>query len=118
MELKAKETQLSKPSSDRSKQDQIKIQLAKMAIRRQAKMGETEYAVYAYELLHYDLEDITEALDMIGLTARGEGESALPDVGTILEAIRGVVRARMEPTPTGIEKWAAYVRRVKAERGE
>lgn len=118
MELKARETQLSKPSSDRSKLEQVKIQLAKMAIRRQARMGETEYAIYAYKLLSYELDVITEALDIIGLRARGEGESALPDVGSILDIVRGVVRSRRPYVPTGTDEWRAYLRKVKAERGE
>lgn len=118
METKAREMQLTTRSSGPSKQEEIKILLAKLAIRRQAKVGELEFMVFSEDLMPYETRDIQLALESLSSRPRDEGETAFPDTAKILEAVRGVIRSRKPPKPSGVEKWDDYLKRVKAERGE
>lgn len=95
MELtRARANQLSTPSSGPSKQEEIKVMLAKLAIRRQAKIAELEFMVFSEDLMLYDLKDIQSAMELLSSRPRGEGETAFPEVATIIAEIRGSVRGR------------------------
>jgi hypothetical protein len=51
-------------------------------------------ALYASDLEKYSPLDIEKALMLIASVPRREGETAFPGVATILEAVRGVIRAK------------------------
>lgn len=75
-----------------SKKSKIVMLLAQLGIRRQAKLDKEDYQVYANDLVHYELEDIEAGL--VALPPKRDGQTAFPDVDTVLESIRGVIRGR------------------------
>lgn len=117
---KVNRTQLSTRSSGLSRQEEIKILLAKFAVRRQAQIGEAEYDIYSASLLSYSLTDIEMALNLLSSKPRAEGQTAFPEEIVILEAVRGIARTRRaaEEEATKAKEWEAYKARVEAERQE
>jgi hypothetical protein len=95
MELsKVRANQLSRPSEQTSKEDAIEILLATLAVARQAKIGKPEYDLYTPILMPYELKHISQAIKALSLRVRAEGETAFPAVASILEEVRGIVRAQ------------------------
>jgi hypothetical protein len=45
--------------------------------------------LYSSELAQFELEDIAAGVKSLSLTRRQEGETALPDLATIVEAVKG-----------------------------
>lgn len=114
--LRANQTQLSTHSSGPSKQAKIKILLAKLAVRRQAQIGEAEYGIYSEDLDIYSLPDIEAALELIANKSRREGETAFPDVETIREAVRAVIRSsRPSADEESATRWLQYLENCKSE---
>jgi len=56
------------------------------------------------------MADLQEAFRLMSLKPRAEGQTAFPDLGTILEAVRGVTRAR------GDRRAIEELNRVKAHK--
>ncbi len=94
--------QPSKPSPS-SKPEIVKL-LTKFAERRQAQVNPSTLLTFADDLSSYQLSDIEKALLQLASVPRREGETAFPEVATIFEAVRGVIRERRA------------VERVEAER--
>lgn len=116
METKVREIQQQRRSGGPSKQEEIKVLLAKMAIRRQAKVGEMEFAVFSEDLMGYETEVIAEALNQLCSKPRAEGETAFPELATILDAVRGVIRARRPSVEQAAQqKWDEYVAKCLQE---
>jgi hypothetical protein len=117
------EMELSKASPDKaltqrselSKKSKIVILLTALGIRRQAKLDVEDYLLYASDLESYEMADLENAVGELAKKPRAEGQTAFPDIATILEAVRGAIRARKPPVPTSAEKWAAYVKACIAE---
>lgn len=103
-----------------SKAAAIKIALGKMAIRRQAQIGEAEFAVYSEDLMSYELDDIAGVLDELGKSVREEGETAFPSIGTILKKVRRIVAMRKQDEQRRKEKdeQESWRRVWEAERAE
>lgn len=82
-------TQLSRPSSSfaSGKLQQIVQMLAKLGIRRQAKLEMADYLVLAEDLERFELQDIRCGLDDIGVKPRREGETAFPGSGVLRQAV-------------------------------
>lgn len=57
-------------------------------------MNQETLAIYAQDLSSYDIGAITEALELIGKESPQDFKQIWPAVGTIQEAIRGVIRLR------------------------
>jgi hypothetical protein len=103
-------TQLSRPSSlsGSEKQERIVQLLAKLGVRRQAKLDMADYLVLADDLVKYDLEDIAKGLDDIAKYPRREGETAFPEFARLRQAI-GERRLTRE---------AEEIRKMEAELAE
>jgi hypothetical protein len=103
-------TQLSRPSrsSASEKLERIVQLLAKLGVRRQAKLDMADYLVLADDLVKYDLEDIAKGLDDIAKYPRREGETAFPEFARLRQAI-GERRLTRE---------AEEIRKMEAELAE
>lgn len=77
-----------------SKRSKIVALLTAFGIRRQAKLDTADYKLFSADLEHLEMTDLEDALRVLSLKPRAEGQTAFPDLGTILEAVRGVSRAR------------------------
>jgi hypothetical protein len=86
-------TQLA-PLSELSKLSKIVMLLGTLAIRRQAKITDQDYQVFASDLEHFDLIDIESATVAIAKRTRAEGETAFPEVQAIVEAAQAASRNR------------------------
>lgn len=66
------------------------------------------------DLSPYSLPDIDAACKTLGQQKRSEGETAFPDLATILDAVRGAVRAsRPSAENESQRKWDAQVEHFK-----
>lgn len=100
------------PSSNHLKA--IIVLLVKLAERRQAAVNSSTLVTFADDLGSYELADIDAACSELGTRRRAEGETAFPDLPTILEAVRGVIRARKpSPEQEAIERENARVQHFK-----
>lgn len=63
-------------------------QVAYLAEARQAAINEQTYAVYTAGLSQYDCQDIAPAIVRLSLSKRSPWEGPLPDLGTVVEAVR------------------------------
>jgi len=102
------ETRQTKPSSGQtailrrsndSRSDEVLIsaELIRLAEARQASSGlsEASLEIYSQELSsRFRLDDIRAGLHVLALTRREDGDTAFPDVGTVLAAVREAVRER------------------------
>ena len=70
-----------------SKCSRIVLLLSAFGVRRQAKLEDQDYLVYASDLERFELTDIEEVLRKIALRPREEFEPAFPDIGTLIRAI-------------------------------
>lgn len=72
--------------------------LAKLGVRRHAKLDEADYSVLADDLAKYELGDIGGGLDDIAKYPRREGETAFPELPRLKRAIveRKLVREAAE----------------------
>jgi hypothetical protein len=106
----------SMPQQELSKHSKIVRLLSVFGIRRQAKLDTEDYLVFATDLESCDLTVIETALNLLSSKPRAEGQTAFPDVATILEAVRGVIRAR-RPTveQEAADRWLRYIAAAKAE---
>lgn len=80
-------TQLAKQSESSTRETQIVVELTKLGIRRQAKLGTADYLVLAADLASFDDVDIVAGLDWLGRN-RGEFETAFPALDVMEKAIR------------------------------
>jgi hypothetical protein len=87
-------SQCSRTSSER---EIIATNLTYMAISRRGQLDQVDLKLYCDRLqsLPVPIEEICAALKDIAETPRGEGETAIPDVGTILDAVREAGRFRV-----------------------
>jgi hypothetical protein len=92
-----------------SHESDIRKLLTMLAERRQAQVSPGTLLTFSMDLATYSLRDIDQALRQIGMMPRREGETAFPDIATIMEAVRGVVRANRVQEPTSGERWATHV---------
>ena len=86
-------TQLAQPN-ELSKLSKIVMLLGTLAIRRQAKLTDQDYQVFASDLEHFDLIDLETAMLGIAKKPRGEGETAFPEIQAIVEAAQKASRDR------------------------
>lgn len=69
------------------KQKRIMALLAKLGVRRQAKLDTPDYLVLAEELVKFDERDIAAGLDDVAKYPRREGETAFPELPRLKQAI-------------------------------
>jgi hypothetical protein len=69
--------------------------LAKLGIRRQARLDVSDYLVLAEDLMRFEMEDIRMGLDDLGNQSRRDGQTAFPDWPTLKQAVaeRKLLRA-------------------------
>lgn len=82
-------------------------------MRRQAKLDKEDYLIFAGDLEKYELADIEAGIN--ALPPKRDGQTAFPDVDTILEAVRGVIRARKAVEDDPGRKWSKYVEQCQSE---
>lgn len=85
-----------RPSPSLSKQSEIVKLLTKFSLRRQAAVNPETLALFASDLMHVELADLESALTELSNRPRRDGETAFPDLATVLETVRGVRRIRGE----------------------
>jgi hypothetical protein len=61
--------------------------LAKLGIRRQAKLDTADYLVLAEDLVKFELDDIAGGLDDLAKYARRQGETSFPELAILKAAI-------------------------------
>jgi hypothetical protein len=81
--------QLSKQSQPSPAEKQVAITrfLAKLGVRRQAKLAQDDYLVLAEDLSKFDLDDVEGGLDDIAKYPRREGETAFPELARLKQAV-------------------------------
>lgn len=87
--------QLAKQSESLAREQQIVMELTKLGIRRQAKLGTADYLVLAADLACFEDADILAGLDWLGHN-RGEFETAFPALDVMEGAIRKAKAKRRE----------------------
>lgn len=94
--------------------------LAKLGIRRQAKLDAADYLVLAEDLEKFDLRDIGGGLADIAKIPRREGETAFPEIGRMKQAIveRKLDREADEIRQMECEQWEALKEQCERERLE
>jgi hypothetical protein len=106
-------------SQSLSKQKEILTLLTKCSLRRGAAVNPETLAIYAQDLSFYELSDIAEALEDLGLQPPQDFKQLWPAIGTILEVIRGQIRAsRPSKDQRAQVQWKEHVARCKAEGSE
>lgn len=79
-------------------------------------MDKEDYLLYASDLESYEIGNLETAFQNLAMKPRAEGETAFPDIGTILEAVRAVIRSsRPSPEEESTAKWMKYLEDAKAE---
>ena len=78
-----------------SKMREIKRGLTNMAIYRQAAHDSAAIELYAQRLIHFELEDVLNALKTIEDLPRDEGKTAFPEIGIVLDTVRAQVQRRL-----------------------
>jgi hypothetical protein len=98
------------------KQNEILALLTKCSLRRGAATNPETLAIYAQDLSSYDIDDVAAVLDDMGKEAPQDYKQLWPAIGTMLEAIRGRIRAR-RPTveQEAADRWLRYIAAAKAE---
>jgi len=84
------------PPSTVEKLKVITAHLAKLGVRRQAKLAEADYLVLADDLMTFDLLDVISGLDALGRMPRREGETAFPGAAALQEGCRVTRNARRD----------------------
>lgn len=74
-------------SSASAKLELIVTLLAKLGIRRQAKLDTADYLVLAEDLLKFELHDIAGGLDDLAKYPRRQGETSFPELATLKAVI-------------------------------
>lgn len=105
-----------KDSQSSHNEDEILKLLTKFSYRRGAALNLPMLLTYVDDLSSYSAENVGCGLDAIASVPRGEHEPVIPDTATILEAVRGAIRAQRPPETTSADRWAAYVEAYKEER--
>lgn len=83
----ARPNALSKQQTQQFKQWVVAL-LGKMALERQAEAAKEVLMLYAARLVNFEQQDIWEAVEKITLTRREPGETAFPDVATVIDAVK------------------------------
>lgn len=89
------------PLSPAEKQAAITKLLAKLGVRRQAKLDLEDYLVLSEDLVKFDLGDVQAGLDDIARYPRREGETAFPESARLKHAI---IERKMEREAVAIRK--------------
>lgn len=103
-------------SNGPSKKEEIKMALAKLAVRRQATIGEAELNIFSDDLMRFDLRDVFSALDKIGMRPRAEHELAFPESGAIVKAVEFAEESRK--SRIRLEQFRPEVREALAASAE
>lgn len=91
---------LSKSSEREGKLSAIILQLTKLGIRRQAKLDDADYLLLADDLSKCDMRDIEAGLTHLAQQPREPGETAFPDLGSMLSRINWAANRRLEAEDT------------------
>lgn len=85
----------SQPQEGLSKRSRIVVMLAELGVRRQAKLDDQDYQVYARDLADFDERDIQKSCDRIALQPRRDGQTSFPDIATLISEIDRVEGYRL-----------------------
>jgi len=104
----------SKKSSDAS---EIAMLLTKLSYARQAPIDPNSLDYFSAELARFHIDDVTAAIDKLCRTRRREGETAFPDLPTLLDGIREARISRLTlegDWPPGERQFREYLDDIKA----
>src|SRR5579862_6013326 len=73
--------------ANRSDESWIVDQLTILAEARQAAVSAATLELFSSELAQFEVEDIAAGIRTLSLTRRRDGETAFPDLATIVEAV-------------------------------
>ena len=116
------QTAILQPSqASQKKEVSISAELFKLAEARQASVSNATLELYSSHLAHFQLEDVREGLRKLSLRRRQEGETAFPDLATVLDTVDDARRDRRiaeenEKKREAEEAEAAYWRDHPEER--
>jgi hypothetical protein len=77
-----------------SKKSKVVALLAKLGVRRQAKLATEDYLVFAEDLMPYELTDIQSGLESLSSRPRNEGETAFPESAAVIAEVKYARRDR------------------------
>lgn len=100
-ELSTPSNALALTTEDASHRDAIMVLLAKLGVRRQARLDPLDYSIFAEDLAKYDLADVEAGLER--LKHREEYEPAFPDLGLMETNIDAVIRLRKAEARRAVE---------------
>lgn len=104
------QTAISQPWPTSHENDlRISAEFVRLAEARQATISSATLELYSSRLVDYQLEDVREGLTKLSLRPRAEGETAFPDLGTVIGAVKDARRDRRiaEEQREQREAWAA-----------
>jgi hypothetical protein len=85
---------LSQSSAQEEKLNEIVSLLAKLGVRRQAKLAPADYLVFAEDLMDFEMMDIQSGLESLSSRPRNEGETAFPEVAVMVAEVQAAGRIR------------------------
>ncbi|WP_144312450.1 hypothetical protein [Terriglobus saanensis] len=97
--------------------------LLTMAEARQASLSAETYLIYGKALSPFDMQDVRGAIAELAMEIRGEGQTAMPELGRVLavaKRLRGqrLEAERQEKERREHEEWVEYLRNNPEERRE
>ena len=95
IEAKKEQTAISRLPDAQLQLSLVKL-LAGLAEARQASVSDKTFRMYARHLAEFDVADVKEAVRQIAITARGEGETAFPAMGNIIDKVFYVRKVRVK----------------------
>jgi hypothetical protein len=81
-------TKISKPFKSPSQRDMLEAVLTTAVTMRGAKLDKETLSLYSGRLLRESFDDVVVALEKIAEMPREQYETALPDMGTVLDMVR------------------------------
>jgi hypothetical protein len=81
-------TKISKPFKSPSQRDMLEAVLTTAGTMRGAKLDKETLSLYSGRLLRESFDDVVVALEKIAEMPREQYETALPDMGTVLDMVR------------------------------
>ena len=80
--------------SDEDAGDRIVILLTRLSYARQVTADANVLAYFAGELERFNYLDVESAIELLCKTRRQDGETAFPDLATMIEAVEAAARSR------------------------
>lgn len=116
--LEARQQETWKFSRDLSPEQNIRVALTKMACFRQAAIDEVTLELYSSALKDLDLRAFQVAMAVLAERPRREGETAFPDLGTVLDLMDKARERYVTPRKPKLNTLPLYEVGTKLLEGE